>query len=461
MSGSHHYHDLSFLASVPATTRKLEALTDALRDGIRSGRLRGGIHLPPSRTLAKDIGLARSTVAAAYERLTAEGFLTARQGSGTRVSEGMGSGTDLDEKRPRPVPPPAIDSAEIPICRPSLAAFPIAEWRRANAAAARRLMMPGEGSHYGDDALRSEIADYVGRARGLFVRPDDVMVTQGGTQAIRLVFQATLRRGDGVGIEDPGYPLARDLAAACGARPVPVALDHQGARPEAVASGPDVKGLYLTPSHQFPLGMRLPVERRREFLAWAREADAIVVEDDYDSEFRYDAAPLPPLAALDPTLDRVAFIGSFSKSLSPALRLGYVVASADLLHRIARIRRRIACKGQPLVERTMAHFMRAGDLDRHVRRMRRHYATIRRALVDGLTERVPDAAISGADAGLHITLTLPVPLREMFPRHAERFGLNCAPVSLFTAARHPAMSGHVLGYGDLSLDRIEAFLSAL
>lgn len=446
---THHSIDLSFLSGGSVPTGRLDRLIDELREAVRSGRLRGGTHLPPSRQLAGDIRMARSSVATAYERLTAEGYLMSRQGAGTWVAEGMTAQPVTQPILPR------IAASEISICRPSLRSFPIAAWRRATVAAASRLQDHSEGSFMGDPALRAEVAAYVGRARGLHVSADNVMITRGGSDAIALAFRHGVGSGERIGIEDPGFHTARQHARSAGADPIPLDIDADGLTTENLPKA-GLRAVYVTPSHQFPTGVRMPVQRRQELLAWARSADALIVEDDYDGEFRYDVPPLPPLASLDEGLSRVAYVGTFSKSLSPALRLGYLIAPVDLLHRAAIARRDEGDTGQPLLEAAMAYFIRDGELDRHVRRMRRHYATIRADLVAAIRLAFPAADIGGLDAGLHFVLSLGNHDRDRFELVARQLGVHATPLATFAARDLPAGDGDrlVVGYGPLERDDI-------
>jgi GntR family transcriptional regulator / MocR family aminotransferase len=450
-----HAIDLSFLAEIVGQSRRLNSLIDALRTAIRTGALAGNVVLPSSRRLADELSLARSTVAAAYERLISEGYLTARQGAGTWVCAGMRSA-------PLPWPPRTlVRGSEIRICRPSLAKFPHAEWRRALLGASSRVLTYDEGEPMGDPDLRREIAAYVGRARGLSVSPDAVMVTRGGTQAIELVFRECLAQGDRIAIEDPGYPLARDLARVCGAKPVPVPLDDEGLRVEVLIGLPRLRAVYTTPSHQFPLGMRLSLPRRQALLAWARKAGALIVEDDYDGEFRYDAPPLPPLASLPDAEGHVVYVGTFAKSFSPALRLGYLITNTALVARIAKRRLTSGDTGQPLSEAAMARFLAAGEIDRHVRRMRWHYDRIRRLLVEGLCTLLPDAEIGGVEAGLHLTLFVKRDQAEHVLAAGRKTGMFIDKADRFQFSPIRRSLPLVIGYGPVEPQAISAFLHEL
>jgi GntR family transcriptional regulator/MocR family aminotransferase len=313
----------------------------------------------------------------------------------------------------------------------------------------------------GDEALRRAIADYLGRSRGVACDAADVVITSGALQALDLVARATLSAGDPVAIEEPGYPSARRVFMARGAEITPVRVDGDGLQVDDLAEG-DVAPLlvYTTPSHQYPLGARLSIRRRLALLSWAERCDALIVEDDYDSEYRYDSPPLPALAGLDQT-GRVVYIGTFSKVLSPALRLGYVVAPAPLRERIVRLKRLSDYHTPWPVQRALAAFIESGGLERHIRRARRHYGEKRRIVADAFGTVTEFATLRGLEAGIHVFVELYPSLdAERVIARAHQAGVVVESISEHYVG-DPCLNGLLLGYGGLSLDQAERGSSIL
>ncbi|MBO1335368.1 PLP-dependent aminotransferase family protein [Streptomyces sp. VRA16 Mangrove soil] len=389
------------------------ALTAALREAVRSGRLAPGTRLPPYRALAADLGVARNTVADAYAELVAEGWLTARQGSGTRVAERAGpppAGARRRTPEAAPVPRRRHEH-ELRQGSPDASAFPRAAWaaayRRAlNAAPAAAF---GPGDPQGRIELRTALAEYLARSRGVRTDPGRIVICAGFAHALRLLCDqhhgSRVLRGP-LAVEAYGLPFHRGLLAGSGVRTVPLPVDEHGARvAELEALGNGVRGVLLTPAHQFPTGGPLHHDRRAAVVDWARRRGGLVVEDDYDGEFRYDRKPVGAVQGLDP--ERVVYVGSVSKSLSPALRLGWMVLPGHL------VRDALATKGEregwssALDQLALAEFLSSGAYDRHVRRMRQRYRSRRDLLVTALAERAPWVEVSGVAAGLHAVVRLP------------------------------------------------------
>ncbi|MGY0492239.1 MocR-like pyridoxine biosynthesis transcription factor PdxR [Streptomyces sp. WG-D5] len=422
-------------------------LTDALRDAVRGGRLAPGARLPASRALAADLGLARNTVADAYADLVAEGWLTARQGSGTRVAE-----------RPAQAPAPAPVTHHVPFGghrydlhpgRPDLAAFPRAEWLKA----ARRALnaAPNEALGYGDPRgrpeLRAALADYLARARGVQASPERIVVCAGFVQGAQLLGEVLHRRGvRDVAVEAYGLDLHLNYLTRPGLRTRPLPVDELGADTEVLG---DEGAVLLTPAHQFPLGAALHPRRRTAVLDWARRTGSLILEDDYDGEFRYDRQPVGALQGLDP--DRVVYLGTASKSLAPGLRLGWMVLPAPLVDEV------VAAKGHSdwscgvLDQLTLAEFLRSGAYDRHVRAARLRYRRRRDQLVAALAERAPDVRATGIAAGLHAVLRLPPGTERSVVRAAAWQRLGVAGLSSFRHESAPqgqsAPDALVVGYG--------------
>ncbi len=440
-------------------------LTDQLRAAILDGRLPAGTRLSSTRALAESAGVSRNVVVAAFDELYAEGYVEGRHGSGTFVT------IDLPTlpKRVRPeligaprwLPPLNLETEEIEpedstaiefrLGRPYTELISSDAWRKAWSEVAHDVPPAIYGHPAGDPRLRQSIADYLGRSRGVACGAVDVVVTSGALQAIDLIARATLQPGDAVALEEPGYPSARRVLAARGARPIPISVDEDGLIVDDIPSGGDAPLLvYTTPSHQYPLGARLSIARRLALLDWAEQCDSLIVEDDYDSEFRFDAQPLPALAGLDQA-GRVVYVGTFSKILSPALRVGYVVAPPRLRDRLVRLKRLSDYHTPWPVQRALASFMEAGDLERHIRRARRHYAEKRRIVTDEFHRVRHVATLRGLDAGLHVFVELDANIEaNEVVRIARKRGVRLESIDEhYQGTRR--LNGLLLGYGGLEI----------
>ncbi|WP_329175408.1 MocR-like pyridoxine biosynthesis transcription factor PdxR [Streptomyces sp. NBC_01477] len=439
-----------------AGQRTRAGLEEALRAAVRDGRLAPGTRLPSSRVLAHDLGLARNTVADAYAQLVAEGWLTARQGSGTTVAARPALPVRRPARpaadRPRTEPADVVpDRTGLPYVlwpgSPDLSSFPRTAWLRA----ARRALTaaPNEAFGYTDPRgrpeLRTALADYLARVRGVRTDPDHLVICTGYIQAVGLLSRVLYTRGARrAAVETVGLPDIPTVLRAAGLEPVPLPVDADGARVEDLGTG--VPAVLLTPAHQFPLGVRLSPARRTAVVAWARSTGGIVVEDDYDGEFRYDRQPVAALQALAP--DHVVYAGTASKSLAPGLRLAWIAVPLHLLDAVVREKRVADHQSAVIDQLTLAEFIRSGAYDRHVRRMRVRYRARRDRVVEVLAERAPGVRVSGIAAGLHLVLELPAggaPLDAVVGR-AHRLGLAVPGLPAFgSAASHPPAL--VVGYG--------------
>jgi len=440
-------------------------LTDQLRAAILDGRLPAGTRLSSTRSLAETAGVSRNVAVAAYDELYAEGYVEGRHGSGTFVTIDLPS---LPKRvRPESVGAPRwlqpldleTDEAESPepasiefrLGRPYTQLISGDSWRRAWSEVAHDAPPAVYGHPAGDLRLRQAISDYLGRSRGVACSGDDVVVTSGALQALDLIARATLRTGDTVALEEPGYPSARRVLAARGARTVPISVDEDGMVVDEIPEGRNAPLLaYTTPSHQYPLGARLSIARRLALLDWAEQCDSLIVEDDYDSEFRFDAPPLPALAGLDQA-GRVVYVGTFSKILSPALRVGYVVASPRLRERIVHLKRLSDYHTPWPVQRALASFMEAGDLERHIRKARRHYAEKRRVVTEEFQRVSQVATLRGLEAGLHVFVELDrcVDAADVV-RMARKRGVGLESVDEHYQGTE-RLNGLLLGYGGLEM----------
>ncbi|MEA2448707.1 MAG: GntR family transcriptional regulator / MocR family aminotransferase [Thermoleophilaceae bacterium] len=424
-----------------ADSRSLRGQLEAeLREAIRSGRLHAGTALPSSRALARELGVSRGVVVEAYSQLAAEGYLHARQGAATRVAS-------VAAPRAPVAPAPAWDAPVRHDFRPQvpdLAAFPRREWlaslRRALAQAPDARL--GYGDPRGAAELRLAIAAYLGRVRGVVGDAERTVVTGGIQQGLSLLVQALRARGARrIAIEEPGFFVHRRLLARLGVEVVRVPVDDHGIEVASLARR-EADAVLVTPAHQMPTGAVLAPERRAALLAWAAERDAVVIEDDYDGEYRYDREPVGALQGLDP--ERVVYLGSASKTLAPALRLGWVVLPSWLAE-AAGEEKGWADGGSPVLEQlAFADFLERGELDRHLRRARPRYRRRRDALVAAVDEAFPGAVVRGVAAGLHVVAE-PV---EAVDERALRAAARERSVEI-VAMRARGRTLLVLGYANL------------
>jgi GntR family transcriptional regulator/MocR family aminotransferase len=419
-------------------------LMDALREAVRTGRLVPGARLPSSRSLAADLGIARNTVADAYAGLVAEGWLTAQQGSGTRVA-----------RRAAPRKPPTGVVRTRPASRrpaynlhpgtPDLASFPRAEWLKA----ARRALTaaPHEAFGYGDARgrieLRTVLADYLARARGVYADPERIVICSGFVHGLMLMGKV-LRHGGPptpsgrrgrvreVAVESYGLDLHRNLLTEAGLRVPALPFDELGSRTGELGELRGAGAVLMTPAHQFPIGVPLPPDRRAAAVDWARRTGGLILEDDYDGEFRYDRQPVGALQGLDP--ERVVYMGTASKSLAPGLRLAWMVLPQELVGEVLEAKGYADWTSGVVDQLTLAEFIASGAYDRHVRGMRLRYRRRRDQLVDALAERAPDIRVSGIAAGLHAVLELPPGTERSVIQAAAWQGLAVQGVTQF---RHP------------------------
>ncbi|NGN70017.1 PLP-dependent aminotransferase family protein [Streptomyces sp. A7024] len=424
-------------------------MTRALREAVRSGRLAPGVRLPSSRALAADLGVARNTVADAYAELVAEGWLTARQGSGTRVAqraEPRRARAGRPARSPRhPLNPPV--TYNLMPGQPDVSAFPRTAWatatRRALAAA------PSEAFGYQGPAgrfeLRAALAEYLARVRGVDADPERIVVCAGFAHGLGVL--GRMLHGTGarqVAVESYGLGPHRDLLTRAGLRLAALPYDDGGTR----TAGLDrlgVDAVLMTPAHQFPTGVALPPERRATAVDWARAAGGLIVEDDYDGEFRYDRQPVGALQGLDP--ERVVYCGTASKALAPALRLGWLVLPRRLVGEYQEALGENTVVGS-VEQLTLAEFITSGAYDRHVRAMRMRYRRRRDRLVAELARKAPHVRVTGIAAGLHALLELPAGTDERaVVRAAAREGLAVSHLGLLTyAAPETSRSAIIVGY---------------
>ena len=456
-----------------------QRLYRALRRAILDGRLAPGSRLPSTRTLSRDLGLSRNVVLMAFAQLTEEGYVEARHGSGTVVSQML----------PDPAPSPGTAKSKTPDAHPRLSAyarrvlalaplpavgrppregllydfrygvpavaeFPQQTWSRLAARCANAMSISAlrYGRALGFLPLRRAIADYVTRTRGVVASYEQVVIVNGSQQALDLIARLSIDRNDRVVIEEPAYLSARQVFVAAGATLVPVPVDEHGIDTSGLPRDERVRLAYVTPSHQFPLGGVLPLARRQELLRWANETDALIVEDDYDSEFWYEGHPVEAIQGLD-RAGRVVYVGTFSKVLFPALRVGYMIVPASLVPALAASKFLLDRHTPTYEQEVLTEFIEDGHFERHVRRARTRNAARRAAMVDAFRETFGERAqIAGESAGVHMVVWLRgVPAsREhtLIERAADR------RVGIYSVLPHylepPETVGLLLGYAALT-----------
>jgi GntR family transcriptional regulator/MocR family aminotransferase len=422
------------------------ALERWLRQAVRSGRLQSGTRLPSSRVLARDLGLARGTVSEAYRQLVSEGYLAARQGAGTSVAPAL-------IRLPIPTPPEpsaAQPRADFRPGAPNLSSFPREPWlaatRRVLAGASSEVF--GYGDPRGRPELRHALADYLGRARGVLVRPDLLVICSGYTQGLGLLCQALHECGaTAVALEEPSLPDYPRIVARQGLQAHPLPVDDAGARVDLLEDLP-VDAVVLTPAHQTLLGVTLASTRRAAVLTWARQAGTLVIEDDYDGEFRYDRQPVGALQGLDP--DRVVYAGTTSKTLAPGVRLAWLVLPPWLLEPVVEAKRLADRHTTTLDQLVLAELIESGGFDRHLRRSRLRYRRRRDRLRAAIAERVPALRLEGIAAGLHAVTLLPGrgPTEQQALAHAASRSVALERLSRFYwhTANDPSTHGLVIGY---------------
>jgi GntR family transcriptional regulator / MocR family aminotransferase len=461
-----------------------QALYSHMRAAILSGELTAGMKLPSTRALAEELNISRNTVLNAYRQLLAEGYLEGREGSGTFVAHVL---PDQLLTTPQPTSPVTRDSqllhtqssrpsfserakAQIAVSQPpsggklprpfvaeapALDVFPYQLWSRLVVRQARQ--MPASNFMYQDSAgyrpLREAIVAHLTVSRQVHCTPEQVMIVPGSQGALDLAARMLLDSGDPVWLEDPGYSGARGAFLGAGAHIVPVPVDREGLMVDVgITRASEARLVYLTPSHQFPLGVTMSIPRRLALLDWAKRANAYIIEDDYDSEFRFATRPLATLQGLD-NADRVIYIGTFSKVLFPSLRIGYMILPPALVDPFLKVRRLVDIHSPVLEQAVLAEFMMDGHFVRHLRRMRTVYAERRNALLEAARE-IP-LEIDSPEAGIHCVGWLPAGMDDLaLANKAGEYDLNLTPISSF-GIQPLARKGFLLGYGGFGVQEIK------
>jgi GntR family transcriptional regulator/MocR family aminotransferase len=446
-----------------------QQISDGLRQAIGSGALGPGARLPSTRALATELSVSRTTVVAALLQLIEEGYLTSRERSGIFVADELPSGAVARaERRAEPArashvrlsrrieelasaaPPDRTERRPraFRLSRPALDSFPVREWSRILSRRAARVS-PAQ-LDYGTESpeLRAVIAELVSSGRGLRAHADQVLLFGGGQRALEFAAAAALDPGEPAWMEDPGYPGARAALRAAGAAVTDVPVDGEGMRvADGEAAAADARLVYVTPACQFPLGVTMSLERRQGLLAWAERAGAVIVEDDYDAEFRHTGAPVAPLAGVDRS-GRVLYLGSFSRTMFPALRIGFLVVPPALTSRLRAARSAIEEHVPALSQLALADFIAEGHFARHLRRMRVLYRARREALL-AAAHSSGRVQVRPTESGLHVIADLPAGVdAEAVSRAAARRGVEAVPLSRFQAGGQ-APAALVLGFGSV------------
>jgi GntR family transcriptional regulator / MocR family aminotransferase len=450
-------------------------LYEWFRAAIIEGLLRPGQRIPSTRSLAKELQVSRIPVLNAYEQLRTEGYLESVVGAGTRVAmsivddtvglrsakarQGSGRAPGLAPRRLSErgmaftrdsTQPLASNLGAFRVNLPALDEFPINTWSKLVIRHSRKV--PSAIMAYGDAMgylpLREAIAEYLGIVRTVRCEASQVVVTTGSQQGLQIAAHVLLDSNDPVCVEDPGYPGARLAFMNAGARVVPVPVNAEGLSVEQmIRKTPNARAVYITPSHQYPLGMTMSARQRLRLLDWAARSGAWIIEDDYDSEYRFSSRPIGSLQGMDADA-RVIYVGTYSKVMFPALRLGYLVVPKDLVAAFAGALDAVGIFSSPLFQTVLTDFIREGHFARHIRRMRMLYLERRKALVRALRDQLGDMLeIVGAEAGMHLAAMLPLEVSDtMISRNAATRGLSVMPLSA-CYLNPPARGGLILGYG--------------
>lgn len=477
----------TFLAPITvdpaAKTPLYRQLYDWFRLAIVTGRMRPGQRVPSTRTLAAELKISRMPVFNAFEQLLAEGYLESFVGAGTRVAKSIPEDMlspalgkhqkelreTVDKPSTRKMSRRGIAWARQPpqswldnlgafrVSLPALDHFPFSVWWKLMARHARqpRLDLMAYSNPIGYLPLREAIAEYLGATRAVRCEPSQVLITTGSQQGLQLCAQVLVNPKDPVWMEEPGYPSARNAFANVGARLIPVPVDEEGMKVEGIIRrSPNARAAYITPSHHYPEGSTMNAARRMLLLNWAVRTGAWIIEDDYDSEYRFGGRPIAALQGLD-TEGRVIYVGTFSKVLFPALRLGYLVVPKDLMHAFLAARDAADVFSATLYQPVLTDFIREGHFGGHIRRMRTLYMSRRRSLVDAIHTEMGDLIqVIGSEAGMHLVALLPSGISDLaVARRAGQMGISATPLST-CYLKQPARGGLILGYGGVNESQI-------
>lgn len=435
-----------------------------LRGQMTGGRLKQGDALPSTRELARHLAISRNTVCEAYEMLAAEGYIESSQGAKTRVTNGLflEKAAPAAERFEEPVRTAFTYLVDFKTGQPDLRYLPKSSWLQYLRKAAQDLPQEqwGYSGEAGLPALRREIADWVYRSKGMIINPEDIFITSGATQALHLLAELLLVRGKDIIMEDPCHIGMLRVLQGKGFNTLPVPVDKQGLQTELLQEN-GACAVYVTPSHQFPLGGILPAARRAALIRFARKNDLFIIEDDYDSEFRYSGSPVAPLYTMDS--QRVVYVGTFSKILYPALRIGFVVLPRQFHSRWRNLRRHADVQNPPFEQAALAEYLRTRKLDLHIRKMRNLYGQRREILLQALSEKFGRTWQPWGDAsGLHLALEFPGrQFDQAFQMHCKTSGIRITPVDYHSIKKNVHLDKLLLGYGHLGAAEIRQGIALL
>lgn len=439
-------------------------LYQAIRKQILSGRLKAGDSLPSTRELAVQMKVSRNTVSEAYDMLITEGFVLSRQGAPTRVADGlcMDIGKTEPEHPVHKMLKPNY-SADFQTGRPDLRQFPQYLWQQILHKTSEELSIDqlGYSGPQGMPELRSEISAWLFRSKGLSVDASDIYITSGATHALHLISGLVSRNGNRIAMEDPCNKgiLQTFYDAGCDVLPIPV--DENGIQPEFLTDETNASMVYVTPSHQFPMGGILPAGRRAKLIRYASKKGIYLIEDDYDSEFRYVGEPIAPLYAMDP--QHVIYVGTFSKVLFPAIRIGYVILPRKLQRDWCELRTHTDVQNSPFEQAALAEFLRTRKFDRHIKKMRKLYGMRRSVLLKALEEVFGSTwRVWGDAAGLHLVIQFSgMCFDETFLKRCADYGIRISTVEQYSVRKGNHLDMLLLGYGHMESDEIQKSVLAL
>jgi GntR family transcriptional regulator / MocR family aminotransferase len=435
-----------------------QQIYDQVRNGILEKQLKEGEKLPSSRELAGSIGVSRNIVLEAYERLIAEGYLEVRPKSGTFVA--LGTSLSFVERVKRKDTPRKISDnrktyIDFKAGNPAIDYFPRKKWAQLTKEiclySSEEVFGYGEAS--GMKALKDVLVDYLKRVRGVQCRTEQIFITSGATQGLKLITEMFGKDNKKIAVEDPVTDEMRNIFTFSNAKLIPVPVDENGIDPNGLPNqAPSF--VFVIPSHQFPLGGILSIQRRLQLIEYAQKMNCYIVEDDYDSEFTYEGAPVPSIQGIAP--NHVIYVGTFSKILSPGLRIGYVILPEELVDSFEQIKWFSDRHTSSLEQLVLAQFIREGYLDRHVRKMKKIYKEKRERLVSAIQQNFKKATIIGKSAGMHLVVEIPgIDFHPTLIHRMKQAGVKVYPIEHYSLEKGKHRSRIVMGYGGLSLEEIE------
>lgn len=440
---------------------------EQIRMYILNGDLKINEKLPSTRELAASVGVSRNVVLEVYDQLVAEGYLLVRPKSGTYVAPGSSfkikNQQEIEPTQTIEVESQSRNEIDFRAAHPAMDHFPRKTWGRL----AKEICYDAPDSIFGyhvaggHPVLKRVLAEYLLRTRGVKCDPKQIVITSGATQALSIITELLINDiNPYVAVEDPVTYEMRNIFSHAGASIRPIPVDHEGIQPEFLAQAEPPSFVFVIPSHQFPLGGTLTIQRRIKLIEYARQKDCYIVEDDYDSEFTYEGSPVPSLQGLDS--EKVIYVGTFSKILSPALRIGYVVLPIDLIEQFQTLKWYTDRHNSTLEQLILARFIEEGHLDKHIRKMKKVYHQRRQALVDSLVAAFPDCTILGQAAGMHLVVELKnLRFDEQCITRIEEQGVRVYPVEEFALVKGRHLHQIVIGYGSLTVDEIREGVARL